>query len=97
MLDVSESERARQDRVKGLLIHSGNRDLVAAYFPEYFEPQDPFAKAKTDDGYDIDLIDDAEIDWDVADPDEDEEMSRWISERSNGSFTAADLDENPWT
>lgn len=91
MLDHVEQERARFDSVKALLASPlASWDRVKEQFPEYF---DPYESAKQEDGsYDIDQIDDADVEWSTAaSPDEDEALSTWIAQRESGSFTGADL------
>lgn len=93
-----QSDRATQHaeiaRIKDLVALGGGEALTRLkdLYPDKFPAEDPFEKARTEDGYDPDLIDDAAIDWETAgSPDEDEELSRWIAERESGSFSAADL------
>lgn len=92
MMEEVEKGRDRLDKVKALLVSPmSNWEKVRDQFPEYF---DPFEAAKTEDGtYDIDQIDDSQIDWEVpTSEDQDEALSRWIAERESGSFTGADFE-----
>lgn len=89
MLDEVERSRSRLDTVKALVTHA-SFERVRDQFPEYF---DPYEGAKGEDGeFDIDRLDDSQVDWATAgSEDDDEALSRWIQERESGSFSAADL------
>lgn len=95
VLDEISREKGRMDLVRGLLASStSDFDRVRAQFPEYFTPVDPFEGAKTEEGgYDIDAIDDSDVEWDTpASADVDEDISRWIAEHESGSISAADIE-----
>jgi hypothetical protein len=81
MMDRAEAEERRVDMVKALLVQRTiDVEAIESQFPEYFD-NDPFEEAKTPDGeYDIDSIDDSKIDWGVATPEEDDEISAWIDQ-----------------
>lgn len=95
MVDEGRKEDLRVDMVKGLLALAGpaQQSEVARLFPEYVK-DDPYQEAYTQSGeFDIDKVDDATVEWSVASKDQDEELSRWISEqeRAGGvTFTAED-------
>lgn len=94
-IEAVERERGRADMVRALLTNRlTDWDLTKAHFPEYFTPEDPFEAAKTNDGeYDIDAVDDSQIEWGAPDsPETDEEISRWIAQHEHGSISAADMD-----
>lgn len=97
MLDQTEREERRLDRVKALWVNQlTDKDAIKSQFPEYF---DPFETAKDEHGeYDIDQIDDSQVDWATAPSAEaDEELSRWISEHEQGSFSGADFEQGTTT
>ncbi len=89
MLDVTERERSRRDMVKRLLV-SNEEDMVRSQFPEYF--LSTIEEAFDDQGnFDIDKVDDSQVEWSTASPDEDDEIGRWIADREAGMYvTAAD-------
>lgn len=93
MLDVVEAQGHRLDSVKiGLLSPLVTEDRAKSLFPEFY-PADPFADALQDDGtYDPSKVDEDEIEYDApSSPEEDDDISAWISSRESGSFTADDL------
>ncbi len=80
------------------LVEGASLDRMAIFFPEFFpdnwEEVRAFEQAKKDDGtYDIDKVDGAHINWGVASPEEDDDISRWIAEREQGSMTTTMLDD----
>lgn len=92
MLAEYAKGQARRDMVKALLTHKdSDYDEVKFQFPEYFDA-DPFEQIRTEDGYDIDRLDDSQVQWGVAGEDEDEALSRWIAEQDGGTFTGADFE-----
>lgn len=95
VLDEIEKEKQRVDMVKSLLAtKAADFTLARTQFPEYFAPEDPYEGARNDDGtYDIDAIDEDQIDWATpASPEDDDEISRWIAQQES-SVTASELPE----
>jgi len=94
VLDEIEREKQRLDMVKSLLsTKAADFDLARSQFPEYFKPEDPFEAARNEDGtYDVDALDDADLDWSTpATPEDDDEISNWIAQQESASVTASEL------
>lgn len=96
MLDETEKENQRIDRVRGLLTLT-TMERVKDFFPEYFRP-DPLATAYDEETgeFDIDAIDPADVEWVVpTSEDEDADLSAWIEEqeRQNGGVTTFTANE----
>lgn len=86
------------DSVKRLIVQGSSLDRIEPLFPEFFPPgwkEKRAVEMARDEsgGIDIDKINDSDINWGVASKDEDDEISRWISERESGSVTQNTLDD----
>lgn len=95
VLDEIEKEKRRVDMVKSLLAtKAADLTMARSQFPEYFAADDPYERARNDDGsYDVDALDDADLDWATpASPEDDDEISRWIAQQES-SVTASELPE----
>jgi hypothetical protein len=94
MLDEIDKEKRRLDGVKALLAtKAADFDLARSQFPEYFKVEDPYEAARNDDGtYDVDALEDADLDWSTpATPEDDDEISRWIAQQESASVSASEL------
>lgn len=93
MLDIVAEKRARLDQVKALWVNTTtDKAEMRGQWPEFF---DPMETAKKEDGtYDIDQIDDADVEWHTAgSEEEDDAISRWIADAERGSISGADLEQ----
>lgn len=98
MMDRFDSEQGKVEQIKGLLATGGDFERVKALFPDYFAAEDPYEQAIDPETgeFDINRIDDSQLEWGVPTPEEDEAMAQWIAERQSGTITVADLDQNEW-
>lgn len=101
LLKEKAHQGTRLDGIRmAMLTGNPSIDRVQHHFPEYFpsdwKEQRAFEAATKDGVLDIDALDDSSITWATpANDDEDDEISRWISERENGTTTLEDL-EHGW-
>lgn len=84
MLEITEefreSNRQRLDSARALVMSHGY-EATRAMFPDLFAPV-PMGQEGSEE--------DAETEWSVPTPEQDEEISRWIAEQQVGSFTGSE-------